>query len=549
LRRVGFGYALFGTAELAIWIDFLVYAYDHGGAAASTTMVLVQLIPCVLLGPLLGAYADRHRPQRVLTGGYALQVVAMDAVATAMVLHAPVAAIFVLAPFTALSFTVTRPAQAALFPSVVRTAEELTAANVMCGWTFGVASLLGPALAGVGIALHGPTLVVIVTTIFSALALVLVSKVQGLPETVAPARAAPGRAPHRSEHTAGAALLAGLRANLAALRGSPPMRILLLLHAFYYVLVGAVDLLCVVLAASYLHMGPGGAGYLNASFGAGALLAGFVTAFLVGRRRLKSTLVLALLAAVGALALVSTQEKVALALILLAATGLAGSIFDVSGRTLLQRSSPSDAVAGLFSVLEALMDLGIALGAVLVQVTITLGGIRAALLAPAIAAAVFVALLWTRLRRLDQAAVVPHMEIRLLRAIPIFAVLPAPTMEGLARELEPVSVPSGATLFGEGERGDRYYAVSSGTLHITRRGVHVATVTRGQGFGEIALIRDVPRSATVTAATDATLYALRKDLFVQTVTGHAVAAQVTGQIITGHVGDDRRAGGQEARPA
>ena len=90
LRRVGAGYALFGTAELAIWIALLVYAYDHGGTAASTTMVLVQLLPCVLLGPFLGAYADRHRPLRVLTGGYALQVVAMDAVATAMVLHAPV---------------------------------------------------------------------------------------------------------------------------------------------------------------------------------------------------------------------------------------------------------------------------------------------------------------------------------------------------------------------------------------------------------------------------------------------------------------------------
>ncbi len=549
LRRVGFGYALFGTAELAIWIALLVYAYDHGGTAATTTMVLVQLLPCVLLGPLLGAYADRHRPQRVLTGGYALQVVAMDAVATAMVMHAPVATIFVLAPLTALSFTVTRPAQAALFPAVVRTAEELTAANVMCGWTSGAAALLGPALAGVGLALHGPALVVIVTTVLSALALVLVSKVRGLPETEVPGGVAPVPSPHRATDVI-ATLRAGLRANLAALRTSPPLRILLSLHAFYYVLVGAVDVLCVVLAASYLHMGAGGAGYLNASFGAGALLAGFVTAFLVGRRRLKNTLVLALLASVFALALVSTQQKVALALLLLAATGLAGSIFDVSGRTLLQRSAPADAVAGFFSLLEALMDLGLALGAVLVQVTITLGGIRAALVAPAIVAGLLVAALWSRLRRLDQAAVVPHMEIRLLRAIPIFAVLPAPTIEGIARELELVSVPSGTTLFHEGDPGDRYYAVAAGSLEVTRRGVVVHTVTRGQGFGEIALIRDVPRSASVTALTEATLYALRKDLFVQTVTGHPVAARVTGQIITGHVGGDRQAGDEpQARPA
>jgi MFS family permease len=384
------------------------------------------------------------------------------------------------------------------------------------------------------------------------LALVLVSKVRGMPETQIPVRAVPvsPQPTGRNEVSTARALRAGLRANLTALRESPPLRILLSLHAFYYVLVGAVDLLCVVLAASYLHMGAGGAGYLNASFGAGALLAGFVTAFLVGRRRLKNTLVLTLLASVVALALVSTQEKVALALLLLAATGLAGSIFDVSGRTLLQRSSPPDGVAGLFSLLEALMDLGVALGAVLVQLAITLGGIRAALVAPAIAAVGLVVALWTRLGRLDQAAIVPHLEIRLLRAVPIFAVLPAPTIEGIARELEQVSIPAGTALFHEGERGDRYYAVSAGALEITRRGVVVRTVGRGQGFGEIALIRDVPRSATVTAVTDATVYALRKDLFVQTVTGHPAAALVAGRIITGHIGDDRPADGQQkARPA
>ncbi len=162
--------------------------------------------------------------------------------------------------------------------------------------------------------------------------------------------------------------------------------ILLSLHAFYFVLIGAVDLLCVVLAASYLHMGPGGAGYLNAAFGAGALLAGFVTAFLVGRRHLKNTLALSLMLAVAALGLISAIPRVAPAVVLLAAVGLSGAVFDVTGRTLLQRSAPADAIAGLFSILEALMDLGLVLGTVLVQVAMAAGGLRAALLAPAVIA-------------------------------------------------------------------------------------------------------------------------------------------------------------------
>ena len=128
--------------------------------------------------------------------------------------------------------------------------------------------------------------------------------------------------------------------------------------------------------------------------------------------------------------------------------------------------------------------------------------------------------------------------------------LPAPALEAVARELEPVSVAAGTTLFHEGDPGDRYYAVSTGSLDITRRGVLVNTVARGEGFGEIALIRDVPRSATVTATSDASLYALRKDLFVGTVTGHAGSARVTGRIITERLGDPPAGrGGPGPRPA
>ena len=123
----------------------------------------------------------------------------------------------------------------------------------------------------------------------------------------------------------------------------------------------------------------------------------------------------------------------------------------------------------------------------------------------------------------DDSAVVPLVQIRLLPAIPIFAALPAPELEGVAKELEPVPVRAGTTVFHEGDSGDKYYAVSSGSLRIVRHGELVQTVTRGQGFGEIALIRDIPRQATVTAESDALLYSLEKDLFVVTLTRHAGA--------------------------
>ncbi len=147
-------YALCCTAELGIWIALLIYAYAHGGTAAGATIVLVQLVPCIVLGPFLGAVADVRDPQRVVVGMVG-QVVSMGALAGAIAWGAPEWVVFTLAPMAALSITLTRPTQAALFPAVVRTPEELTAANVMSGWTYGVACLVGPALAGALVAWVG----------------------------------------------------------------------------------------------------------------------------------------------------------------------------------------------------------------------------------------------------------------------------------------------------------------------------------------------------------------------------------------------------------
>ena len=156
LRRVGFAYALFGSAEFGTWISLLVFAFDHGGPTASMEMVLVQLVPCIFLDPLLGAFADRRRPSRVLFVGYGLQALSMACVAATIGLGAPVVVVFALAPLISLSISLTRPPQAALMPAIVRQPDELTAANVMGGWTDGAAALVGPAVAGILLEWHGP---------------------------------------------------------------------------------------------------------------------------------------------------------------------------------------------------------------------------------------------------------------------------------------------------------------------------------------------------------------------------------------------------------
>lgn len=549
LRRIGCGYALFVSAEFGIWITLLVFAYDHGGASASTLIVLVQLIPCIVLAPFVGAFVDRRRPSRVLRVGYGLQTASLAAVAAAIGLNSPPWVVFVLAPLTAISLTMTRSPQAAILPAIVHTADELTAANALTGWTDGAASLAGPALVGVLTALSGLTAAVAATSAMSLVALVLTAGVAGPAPAIPPPRSNDGERGHDERGDRGLrnraaavrrsvdSIWVGAGYNLGTAARNPQIRVLLTLHTFYFVVVGSLDLLCVVLAVDFLHLGPGGAGILNAAFGAGALFAAFFTVFLVGRRHLSHTLTFALLAAVISLAIIGVVPKVVPALFLIAGVGLGGAVFDTTGRTLLQRSAPPEAIAGVFSVLESLMDFGLATGAIVVRVALTIGGIRAALIAPAVCACVLMAVLWRRLRNIDASATIPQVEIQLLRSISIFAALPAPSLEGVARQLVPVAVPTGTVVIREGDRGDCYYAVADGELIVSRRGRVQRVVAHGDGFGEIALIRDVPRQATVTTVSDTLLYSLEKESFLEAVTGHAPTFSAARIVINRHLGE------------
>ena len=414
-------------------------------------------------------------------------------------------------------------------PDPAAPVDELTAANVMTGWTEGAAALVGPALVGTVLTWGGIATAVATMAALDVVSLVLAFRVA---RSVGARTGTAGL--HGTESDPG--LLADARTNLVSTLLDPQIRMLLVLTTFFFVLVGALDYLSVVLALGLLHMGPGGAGYLNASIGVGQLLAAFVTAFLVGRHPLARTLTLSLLGAVTALALVAVEPRVGVALVLFSVVGLSMAVYNTASKTLMQRVAPPDAIAGAFSVLESLMDLGVALGTVLVYVGYSVAGPRAALITPAVAAVVLLVLVWRRLRQIDETADVPQVEIRLLRSIRLFAPLPAPSLEALARELEPVRVPAGTRVIVEGEPGDRYYAVADGELDVTRGDELLQRIGRGDGFGEIALIRDVPRTATVTACSDALLYGLDGALFVETVMGNPAAVRAAGEVVDGHLG-------------
>ena len=525
LLRVLVAYLMFTLTEYAVWIAMLVFAYRRGGTAVAGLVAVAQLVPAALVAPVVAAAADRQSPVVLLAGGYLAQAAAMAATAVAVGAGAPLAA-YAGAVVAATAVTSTRPAQSALIPSVAATPDQLTAANVVVGWMEAAGVAAAGLLAGVLISLAGVGSVFAVCAGLGLLAALLVVGLR-----VVPLAAEPGTV----ESAAG--IGDGLR---LAVR-QPRLRLILTLLTADAVVIGALDLLVVILALAVLGRSPGWAGYLQFAFGVGALLAATVSAILVGRL-LSGPILAAALAFSVALAAVAFGLGLAGTVALLAVAGAGHSLLTVATRTLLQRSVPPRLIGRIFGVLEGLTMAGLALGALLVPALAHLGGSRLAVLGVAAVLPLAAVAGGRALFRLDTGAAVPVVQIALLRSLPLFAELPAPAIEGLAASLQPVPLSAGAVLIRQGDPGDAYFAIAAGELDAEQDGRFLGRYSRGEGVGEIALLRAVPRTATVTAHTAATVYRLDRDLFLTAVLGHAPTRRQADCIAAARLAADRAAG-------
>ena len=498
LRRVQMAYIAFNAGEWGVWIAMLVYAYDRGGATTAAVVAVAQLVPAALFAPVAATLADRHRPGRVLALGYLAQAAALAATGVTLLADGPALLAYGLAAVAATAVTITRPAQATLTPALSRTADELTATNVVSGWTESVSVLAAPALAGVLLAWRGAGAVFAVMAVLVLVGFLLVRRIAG-PEPVVRAD--------------------GERGGFRLLAREPGARLLVGVLGAQYVVIGALDVLFVVLAVSVLGLGGSGAGYLNAAFGAGGVLGIVATIALVGRARLVPPLVLGVVAWSAAFALLGARPSTWSAFLLLGVAGAGRTVLDVAGRSLLQRLAPPDLLARIFGALEGIAMAALAAGSLLAPLFVHLVGARTAVACAGAILPLAVVLSFRRLLAVDAAATAPIVEIALLRSLPLFAPLGAPTLESLARSLTLHVVPAGTDVVVAGEAGAHYYAVADGELRVSVGGV----LRRGDGFGEIALLKNVPRTATVTASTDARLYALEKNDFLTAVTGHPAA--------------------------
>ncbi|MEP7114705.1 MAG: cyclic nucleotide-binding domain-containing protein, partial [Ilumatobacteraceae bacterium] len=510
--------ALFNStvSEWALWIGALVYAHDHGGAAAAGAVSIALVIPAACVAPLAGTRADGPRPNRLLGIVYGVQTLCLAAAAIAAFQDAPVVVVVVPIAATTTLVTFIRPTYSVAIPGLVTAPAQLTAANVLIGYFENAAILVGPLMAAALLSIGSPALV-----LAGCAALLVGSTLCSIPL----AKLDPPASFMTNRVTAAVSMT---RMSLSAVRRlaeRPGAIALLIVIAGQYVLVGGLDLLYVVLAADRLHLAASGPGMLSAAFGVGAIMGGAVASFFVARRRLAPVIIGSSLAVVAALVALGADLVLVATLLLLPVMGIGRTIIDVTGRMLLQRAAPQDALASVFATLEALTLAGTAVGLVLVQVLIGAAGVRTALFGLGIVLGLLLLATAFSLRRVDEIADAPVVAIRLLKSAALFASLPPIEIEGVARAGDIEHFAPGSKIINSGDIGDHYYVIAGGTVEVFVDGQLVRTLGRAEGFGEIALLADSPRTATVVAATDVDVFAIGRVAFLTAVTGHDASRQ------------------------
>jgi MFS family permease len=516
IRRLELGWAVSVFGHWAYGIALAVYAFDKGGAAAVGLVGLVRFLPPAVFGPFTAMLADRYRRELVIIGANISRAVLLGLTAAVMAADGSMGLIYVLTALVAIAFSAIRPAQAALLPGLAATPVELTSANVATSTIEAVGIFGGPALGGLLLAATSPALVVAVAGVGFVFAAAVV------------ARISPQPAPERPEE--GRSVVREFAAGYVTLVKERGLRVLVLLLIAQTLVAGALNVLIVVTALQLLDLDEGGVGYLTSALGIGGVLGAIVSVGLVGRARLTADFTAGIVLWGLPIALIGLWPDPIPAFLLLMVVGLGNTLVDVSAFTLLQRAVPDEVLGRVFGAVQSLWVGTIGLGSILAPVLIDLFGIKGALVATGSLLPILAAICWRRLRVLDRAEV-PERELELLHGISIFRPLPAPILEGLAHAMLPLHVEAGREIVREGEAGDRFYVIASGEVEVVKDGGVINEEGPGEFFGEISLLRDVPRTATVRAKTDVELRALERDDFIAAVTGHAASAEAADSVV------------------
>jgi MFS family permease len=522
LRRIelAFGAAIIG--RYAVFLTVTLYTYHVGGVTAVAIVTAVRQTLAAITAPLAGDLADRIRREHLMLASDVARFAFTAAMAVLVHEGAPALTVYTCSAVVSVASVMFRPAEASLTATVARSPQELTASNVASSTFESVGIFVGPALGAVLVSAAG------YSWAFALIALVFATS--GL--FVARINAVPRREPVSTEPEERSG---SIREGLRTIVSEPRLGLLFTLYGAQCFVAGALGVLEIPMALSVLETGTTGVGLLQSACGVGAIVGAALSVMLVARARLASDLGVGLVLWGVPLLVIAALPHIWVAVLALAVLGAGNSVVDITAVTLIQRTAPPAAAGRVFGVLEGMSVAMLALGALVTPPLVTAIGIRESLFAVGAILPALVVCTVPGLRAIDRGARVPPEQLEALRRVPFLAVLPVQALEGLAAQATRVDLPAGHVLFTRGDEGDSFYALEAGRLEIDLP-EGVKTEEAPSYVGEIALLRNVPRTATVQALVDSTLWSLGRDAFLDAVTGHARATSRADGVVAARFG-------------
>lgn len=517
LRRLNLAFAGSAIGDWAYATAILVWAYGVGGVTAVGIWGTVRLVLMTVATPFASTLVDRFPRKTVMVTSDLTRAALVLVGAVLIWVDAPVLTVFVLATLAALVGTPFRPAVAALLPKLVSKPEELTASNGTLSTLESLAFFAGPAIGGVLLTVTDVPVVIVFNGLTFLWSAALVSRIHVPSDSLVPAGQENDH-PDDTDNTGSVGFLAESTAGFREIWRHPDLRLVSLVYCAQTIVAGASMVFTIAIAVETTSFGADGVGYLNSMLGVGAIVGGFIAIARASSQRLATDFGIGVILWAMPLLLIAVWPQAWAAFLAMFVIGVANPVVDVNASTILQRLAPDEVLGRVFGALETVLIGSMALGSIAMPLMIETIGLHWSLAALAVVIVALVLPSMVRLRRLDVSLRAPE-GLELLRQLSLFAPLELKSLELVARRMVRVEVDAGEIVIREGDEGDRFYVIESGRATVSYRGELLSSMGPGDPFGEIALLRDVPRTATVTAEEPMVLLALDRQHFLDAVTG------------------------------
>jgi CRP-like cAMP-binding protein/predicted MFS family arabinose efflux permease len=502
LRRLLGSQLVSASGSWAYNVALLVLLFDQTHSPAWVAAgTLGRFIPALLFSAYGGVLAERFERVRLMVWINVIAMFLQFGLAAAAWRTAPAAVYVALAALTSLVMCVYEPAVAALIPEVVAE-EDLAAANALNATIDNVVVVAGPAVGGVLLLAGGPALAIAVN------ALTFVAAAAWLPTMTV--RSKPSDVTDGGQAGALRQVADGFR----ALVSSAPVATFVAFSVLASFVYGTDTVLFIPISAIQLHTGASGYGYLLAGLGVGGIAGATVVNRLAARPRLALVILGGMAVYCLPTAVLILVHEPAVGFVCQVVRGAGTLVVDTLAITALQRSAPKEMVARVFGAFFALVLAAISLGALLTPILLH-AGLHLTMLVYGAGIPVLCLLLLPVLVKADRVAATSATSaaarVAVLEPLDLFRNASRAGLEALAAAATEITVPAATVIIAEGDHADAFYVLTGGWADVSAVGesgtapVHLRTLGPGSYFGEIGLLAGVPRTATVTAQTPATL--------------------------------------------